>query len=1079
MGPYRVVRQVGSGGLARVYEVAAPDGGRRLALKHLVTRGAAEERFAHEFRVLSMLDHPGVVAVIRFGCADDGLPWFTMPLIEGDAAQTYVRARGRPGSRRRTAAAIRVGISLCESLAHIHSRGVVHRDVKSANVLVHPGGRVCLIDFGTARDTRDRHDSAQLGEFVGTYAYASPEQLGGAEVDGRSDLYALGVLLYRLVTGRRPFEGEDPHRLARQHLHDVPVRVDELVGGVPVELGELIARLLAKRPDDRPAGAAEVRDALRALPLRASPRRLRNRPTRLIGRESAENTLEAVLQRARPGRLVIVSGPFGSGRRRLATQTLERARRAAWVVNSASFEGSEGLGGWVELARGCARGLRPGADGLSVGLEGALAALERGTDDEAARQAVLDLVTARARASQRPLALGLWCLDQADEAALDVLERLRERVRAGELPVVCFATSGGAHDGPVGRLRHRFPDAPRVDLLPLDLLQTERMLHELGDGARPLPEVVQEVWRASGGLPDLIELIARNMTEGLSGGPAWLRLRGAALSMPHAVREALAARLRSLDAETRLALGVLHLAGEPVSVGVIDEVLEWGADRSGAVVARLEEAGLASRAGDSIDVAVGLLARILFEDESLSGRRQALLRRLVTALPSTPPRAARVRLMMAAGLWRDASLAADELVSARRPEGRLAELRPLLETLHPRVGPEDGELRLALHLAEARLEVGREVDEALAALPPLPSSEELAPWASLQAQRLRVIAATRRGWFEDADDALERIRVLGDSGEADVLEARCCLEQGRLAEGRALASRVERGQAGLRVGRRLAWAAGALSELDLDPQDEDPDAWMLLCARLRLQGRWTEAEERLSMARRRLRAEGARLPLAWVVMASAETALDLVRLGEAREHVAYLRALLGAGGPPSLTLAADRVVARAWLAGREPVRARRALERAVRRAEKLGQRLTARRLQAWLGRSLLDCGDREAGEAALEEASASLRELGARVALAEATALRVRGGGESVDPDVLFGPLEGWLEGEVLVPWQLCWRLSVAERALVRGERMVARRAFSASHDLLEQLESLQGTQRATLRVHPWRVRIRRGLSTA
>ena len=1079
MGPYRVVRHVGSGGLARVYEVEAPDEGRRLALKLLVTRGAAEERFAHEFRVLSMLDHPGVVAVIRFGCAEDGRPWFTMPLIEGSAAQTYVRARGRPGSRRRTAAAVRVGLSLCESLDHIHSRGVVHRDVKSANVLVHPGGRACLIDFGTARDTRDRHDSAQVGEFVGTYAYASPEQLGGADVDGRSDLYALGVLLYRLVTGRRPFEGEDPHRLARQHLHEVPTRIDELVGGVPVELGELVARLLVKHPDQRPADAAEVKAALTALPLRASPRRLRNRPTRLIGRASAENTLEAVLQRARPGRLVIVSGPFGSGRRRLATQTLERARRAAWVVNSGSFEGSEGLGGWVELARGCARGLRPDAAGLSGGVDGALATLERGTTDEVARQAVLELVTARARASQRPLALGLWCLDQADEPALDVLERLRERVRAAELPVVCFATSGGAHDGPFGRLRHRFPDAPRVDLLPLDLLQTEGMLHELGDGARPLPEVVQAVWRASGGLPDLIESIAGSLGQGLSGGPAWLRLRGGALSMPEEVRDALAARLRHLDAETRLALAVLHLAGEPVTVEVIGEVLDWEAARCGAVVTRLEAAGLACCTGASVDVSVGLLARILFEDEALSERQQSLRRRLVSALPSTPARASRVRVMMAAGMWQEANAAVDELVVARRREGRLSELRPLLETLHVQVGGDGGGLRLAMHVAEARLEVGRRVDEALAALPPLPASEEMAPWAALQAQRLRVIAATRRGWRDDAADALGRIRAGGGAAEADVLEARVCLEQGRLSEGRSLVSGAERTPACLRVGQRLAWAAGALSEMGPEPADEDPAAWVFACARLRLQGRWTEAEDRLSMARRRLRAEGARVPLAWVVLVSTETALDLVRLGEAREHVAYLRALVGAGGPPSLTLAAERVEARLRLAGREPGRARRSLERAVRRAEVLGQHLMARRLQAWLGRSLLDSGEHDAGEAVLIDACAALRDMGARLALVESTALRTRGGGGLVDADALFAPFGPWLEDEGLLPWQLCWRLSVAERALVQGDRPAARRAFAASHDLLERLEILQGTHRATLRAHPWCMRIRRGLSTA
>ncbi|MCO5170821.1 MAG: serine/threonine protein kinase [Planctomycetes bacterium] len=258
LGPFRVVRHLGRGGMGSVYEVVDPQLGRRVALKLIEGRAdpTALERFRREAHVLARLQHPGVVRVHRLGDLPQG-PFILEELVAGERLRD-VAARGPLAPRQ----AAELARGLADALADVHALGVVHRDLKPENVIVRPDGAPVLIDFGIARDA-DAETLTRTGALVGTLAYMAPEQVRsrGAPVDGRADVYALGVVLYELLSGRPPFEGAPIELLARI-LHDVPPPLTRLRPDVPPDLDAIVQVALARSPDERHAGAAAMRDEL-------------------------------------------------------------------------------------------------------------------------------------------------------------------------------------------------------------------------------------------------------------------------------------------------------------------------------------------------------------------------------------------------------------------------------------------------------------------------------------------------------------------------------------------------------------------------------------------------------------------------------------------------------------------------------------------------------------------------------------------------------------------------------------------------------------------------------------------------
>jgi serine/threonine-protein kinase len=254
-GRYRIQRKLGAGGMADVYLAEDQELGRRVAIKILNGRHANDdqfiERFRREAKNAAALNHPNIVSIYDRGEAEDTY-YIAMEFLDGRTLKELIVSRG--------AAPINVAIEyarqILSALRFAHRHGIVHRDIKPHNVLVDAEGRVKVTDFGIARAGTSQ--MTETGSIVGTAQYLSPEQARGGEVDPRSDLYSLGVVLYELLTGKTPFDGETPVEIAMKHLSAAPKPPSKLRPDVPPELDKVVLRALAKNPDERYQSADEM-----------------------------------------------------------------------------------------------------------------------------------------------------------------------------------------------------------------------------------------------------------------------------------------------------------------------------------------------------------------------------------------------------------------------------------------------------------------------------------------------------------------------------------------------------------------------------------------------------------------------------------------------------------------------------------------------------------------------------------------------------------------------------------------------------------------------------------------------------
>jgi eukaryotic-like serine/threonine-protein kinase len=270
-GRFIIEREVGRGGVGIVYRAKDEVTGEPVALKVIALPGvdAGEEaRFRREGRVLAGLRHPGIVQVVAFGQLDDGQPYIAMEWLEGE---DIVQRQRR--SRLPLIACVFAAADIADALAAAHAAGIVHRDVKPSNVFLVGSSaasgddfRVKLVDFGVA--AAEDAKLTRTGAIVGTPAYMAPEQArGDGEVDGRADLYALGATLFEMITGRPPHVGPTPIAILARLVTTHAPRLSEVFINAPQRLDEIMARLLATAPADRPASATEVARELREIAL--------------------------------------------------------------------------------------------------------------------------------------------------------------------------------------------------------------------------------------------------------------------------------------------------------------------------------------------------------------------------------------------------------------------------------------------------------------------------------------------------------------------------------------------------------------------------------------------------------------------------------------------------------------------------------------------------------------------------------------------------------------------------------------------------------------------------------------------
>jgi serine/threonine-protein kinase len=259
-GRYRLDRELARGGMATVWVAEDPLLSRRVAVKLLLPQLAVDEalrvRFRNEAIAAAKLTHPGIVATYDTG-DDDGTAYIVMELVEGKTLRRMLDERGRLPVRD----AVDISSQVADALEHAHRQGLVHRDIKPANVLVQPDGRAKVTDFGIAK-AAGGDDLTRTGTVVGTARYLAPEQVNGNPVDGRADVYALGLILYEMLAGRAPFSGDNDMATAVARLTNAPEPIRTVRPEVPRPLEDVVARSLARDPEYRYPSAQSFKDAL-------------------------------------------------------------------------------------------------------------------------------------------------------------------------------------------------------------------------------------------------------------------------------------------------------------------------------------------------------------------------------------------------------------------------------------------------------------------------------------------------------------------------------------------------------------------------------------------------------------------------------------------------------------------------------------------------------------------------------------------------------------------------------------------------------------------------------------------------
>jgi serine/threonine protein kinase len=273
LGPYRVLKVLGQGGMGVVFEAEDPQLERTVALKAMLPevakRPVARERFLREARATAKIEHDHIVTIYQVG-EDRGVPFLAMQLLKGMSLEDYLKKKygGKAGKPLPLDTVIKLGREIAKGLAAAHDKGLIHRDIKPANIWLDAsaGGRVKILDFGLARANEgDTSGLTKVGTIVGSPSYMAPEQARSDKVDARADLFSLGCVLYRLCTGRLPFRGEDAVATMVAAATEEPPAVRDLNPEVPPTLAELVRKCLAKKPEDRPASARAVIEAIQAI----------------------------------------------------------------------------------------------------------------------------------------------------------------------------------------------------------------------------------------------------------------------------------------------------------------------------------------------------------------------------------------------------------------------------------------------------------------------------------------------------------------------------------------------------------------------------------------------------------------------------------------------------------------------------------------------------------------------------------------------------------------------------------------------------------------------------------------------
>ncbi|HVR30639.1 MAG TPA: protein kinase, partial [Thermoanaerobaculia bacterium] len=660
-GRYQLGRLLGEGATKRVYSGRDLRLDREVAIAFVSTATldqAGRVRIEREAQAMARLgDHPNVVTVYDVLEESGAIYVITQLMSGGDLA---TRIAQHPGGRLGIEEAVAIAVQICRALEHAHGRGIVHRDLKPANVWLTGDTTAKLGDFGLAV-AADQTRVTAPGTIVGTVDYMAPEQVLGKPADVRSDLYALGATLYKMLTGQAPFTADDPIAVLSQHLHTPPVAPSFRNADVPRGLELVILDLLAKDPAARPAGAAIVRGRLQAVtstPMAASAPIAAPAPNPLdrlaggvyVGRTAEVARLRRLFEDTLSGsfRLLLVAGEPGIGKTRtveeLVTYARMRGAEALWG-RCQEDRGAPPFWPWLQIVRAWIRDreprellatLGPGASDLASAvpelheiLPGLAPPPPLDAEQERFRLFESAVALLRGAALRRPLLVVLDDLHWADEASLLLLQFVARELGPARLLLV------GTYRDLELRRRHplaetlaelaRVQGVERVQLRGLSAEDIGSFIAQTA-AVEPPRALVEAVHRQTEGNPFFVQevvrlLAAEGRLERMRNVDSW------SLEIPQGVREVIGRRLNRLSAGANETLAVASVLGRELDLATLKRVSQRPED---VLLAELEEA-LAARIFEPASkpgryrFAHALVQETLYEE--LSAPRRAVLHR--------------------------------------------------------------------------------------------------------------------------------------------------------------------------------------------------------------------------------------------------------------------------------------------------------------------------------------------------------------------------------------------------------------------------------------------------------------------
>ncbi|HMV68117.1 MAG TPA: protein kinase, partial [Myxococcota bacterium] len=803
VGPYVFEREVGGGGMARVLLARGPNG-EPVALKVLRANrfDTGLARFRREFHALSRISHPNIIRVDAYGDLH-GHPYIAMEYVDGPDLHTVVRSLRHATDEVRFQRVEDILVQLCRALAAIHRRGLVHRDLKPSNVLLTRDGVCKLTDFGIVKDLDPSNNPQLSTTLVGTWAYTSPEHIMGHAVDHRSDLYSLGVILFALLTGKRPFVADNMAGYLEMHRDRPAPRASAVREGVPEHLDAICARLLEKAPRDRFQSAREILYRLDADDPAPDVQNPRAWEPPFVGNAAALETVEEAIHALTGGRasVVRVVGEDGSGKSRLLEHAIDQARMLGLPFHHHAFRSDAPVFSVaVQLARELVRELPDGEGGdirrlVMAWTEGSAL---RGDTRYALYDALREALGWALRDHPR-----LLLFDDVHEAAPQELDLVRYLARslldgAGQPLLVMLAGRRSAAameavDVPVHEAR----------LVPLTLADLRSLVGSLIGPGRAAEQIAQRLHAETEGnaffaTEFLRSLISRHIIVRTASG--WKlaldaeELAQAHLEIPPGIRQMLRRRLDALPAPEVEVLEVLAFGGQPVSLDVLH-----------AALGRPDEEELLQRLDHLIEAE---LVRELRRGDDLS---YELVHRTISEIVGrdVPERTRReVHARLASAIEENSLHEAEALEVIGE---------------HWRKAGEAGKAYENLVIAAARL-VERSMAEPAwalsekAAAVELPAQAELpaGTWAELRMEHLRTraVALQNRGAWEEATAVTsELVAVAQDAGDDRSL----C--RARLERARVLRQRGERdlsradAESALRLARKLHYRQGVAAAL--------------------------------------------------------------------------------------------------------------------------------------------------------------------------------------------------------------------------------------------------------------------------